>query len=143
MFCSETTFAGFPTTSLTIMSSAPSGGTVTPAPNTYSVPQNTVEVLSAARAPGYYLENWTGNVAQPNSLTTTIVIGAAPQSVTANFQLHDFKLAVSPTSLMLPLDGTTATSDLTCRRSATLPIGLRSLQRDSRPVSRPYSAQTR
>ena len=113
MFCSETTFAGFPTTSLTIQSSTTSGGTVTPAPGTYTEPQNTVEVLSAAPAAGYYLKNWTGNVTQPNSLTTTIIIGSAPQTVTANFQLHDFTLAASPTSLTLPLGGTTATSDIT------------------------------
>jgi hypothetical protein len=113
MFCSETTFAGYPTTSLTIQSSTSSGGTVTPAPGTYTEPQNTVEVLSAAPAAGYYLKNWTGNVAQPNSLTTTIVIGDQPQSVTANFQLHDFTLSADPTSFTLPLGGTTATSDVT------------------------------
>jgi len=113
MFCGETTFAGYPTTSLTIMSSTSSGGTVTPAPGTYTEPQNTVEVLSAAPAPGYYLKNWTGNVAQPNSLTTTIIIGDQAQTVTANFQLHDFTLAATPTSLMLPLGGATATSDIT------------------------------
>jgi hypothetical protein len=113
MFCSETTFAGFPTTSLTIQSSTPSGGTVTPAPGTYTEPQNTVEVLSAAPAPGYYLKNWSGNVAQPNSLTTTIIIGDQAQTVSANFQLHDFTLAASPTSFTLPLGGATATSDIT------------------------------
>ncbi|HEU5432500.1 MAG TPA: choice-of-anchor Q domain-containing protein, partial [Thermomicrobiales bacterium] len=113
MFCSETTFAGFPTTSLTIMSSTSSGGIVSPAPGTYSVPQNTVEVLSATPAPGYYLKNWTGNVAQPTSLTTTIVIGAQAQTVSANFQLHDFSLSANPTSFTLPLGGTTATSDIT------------------------------
>jgi hypothetical protein len=110
MFCSETTFAGFPTTTLTIQSSTPSGGTVTPAPGTYTAPQDTVEVVSAAPASGYYLKNWTGNVAQPNSLTTTIVIGNQPQTVTANFQLHDFTLSADPTSFMLPLGGATATS---------------------------------
>jgi hypothetical protein len=112
MFCSETTFAGFPTASLTIMSSTPSGGTVTPAPGTYSVPQNTVEVLSATPAPGYYFKNWTGNVAQPTGLTTTIIIGAQAQTVSANFQLHDFSLSANPTSFTLPLGGATATIDV-------------------------------
>jgi hypothetical protein len=113
MFCGETAFADFPTSSLTIQSSSSSGGTVTPAPGTYTVPQNTVELLSAAPAPGYYFTSWTGNVTQPKSLTTTIIIGTQAQTVGANFQLHDFTLAANPTSLMLPLGGTTATSDVT------------------------------
>jgi hypothetical protein len=108
-FCSETTFGGFPTSPLTIAASA-SGGSTSPAPGIYNEPQNTVVVLTANPTSGYYLKNWTGNVVAPNSALTTIIIGDQAQSVTANFQLHDFTLLLGATSLTLPLDGSGSTT---------------------------------
>ena len=110
--CSETTFKDTTTSPLTIGAST-SGGTVSPAPGTYDEPQDTVVVLSATPDAGYYLKNWTGNVAAPTSLTTTIVIGDQAQSVMANFQLHDFTLAASPTAFTVPVGASTLTSSLT------------------------------
>jgi hypothetical protein len=111
--CSETTFNGSATSPLTIASSSSSGGTVSPAPGTYDEPKDTVVALTASPAPGYYLKNWTGNVAAPNNATTTIIIGDVAQSVTANFQQHDFTLAASPTTFTVPLGSATLTSSLT------------------------------
>jgi hypothetical protein len=113
--CGETRFAGFPTSPLTIQASNGTGGTVSPTPGTYNAPQNTVVVLSAMPAAGYYLKKpaWTGNVALPNNPTTTIIIGDQAQTVTANFQLHDFSLSANPTTFTLPLGGVTAVSGIT------------------------------
>lgn len=109
--CGESSFAGFPTSPLTLSSSG--SGIVTPTPGTYNAPQNTVVLLSAVPATGYYFKNWTGNVTLSNKLITTIIIGDQAQSVTANFQLHDFSLAANPTTFTLPLGGATATSGIT------------------------------
>jgi hypothetical protein len=68
---------------LTISASPASGGTVTPASGTlYN--SGTVVPISATPASGYTFQNWTGNVADPNSAATTVTMTQA-QTVTANF----------------------------------------------------------
>ena len=109
--CGETRFKGSTTFPLTIDAAA-GGGSVSPAPGTYQAPANTVTVLDATPNAGYYFNGWTGNVTSPSSASTTVIIDRA-QSVTANFQLHDFTLSANPTSFTLPLGGTTTTSDVT------------------------------
>ena len=52
--------------------------------------------LSATPNPNYAFYNWTGNVANANSASTTVTM-TGPQSVAANFALAT--LSVSPTSV--------------------------------------------
>jgi hypothetical protein len=80
---------------LTTAANPTNGGTVAPPSGTYYAP-NTVVNLSATPNPNYAFYNWTGNVANANSASTTVTM-TAPQSVTANFVLAS--LTVSPTSV--------------------------------------------
>lgn len=80
---------------LTTAANPTNGGTVAPPSGTYYA-ANTVVNLSATPNPNYAFYNWTGNVANANSASTTVTM-TAPQSVTANFVLAS--LTVSPTSV--------------------------------------------
>jgi uncharacterized repeat protein (TIGR02543 family) len=71
------------------------GGTVTPASGNYYA-ASTVVPLVATPAAGYVFSSWTGAVANASSASTTLTMGAAPQSVTANF---GSALSISPSSL--------------------------------------------
>jgi hypothetical protein len=77
--------ANFTATSyqLAIAASPVVGGAVTPASGSFYTP-GTVVSISASPAPGYSFTNWTGNVAAPTNLNTTITMSQA-QTVTANF----------------------------------------------------------
>jgi len=59
------------------------GGTVTPTSGNYYNSGTVVPLLATANA-GYNFVNWTGNVANSTSASTSITM-TAPQSVTANF----------------------------------------------------------
>jgi len=59
-------------------------GTTNPAPGSYSETQDSVVALAATANPGNSFVNWSGNVADSLSASTTILMNA-PQSVTANF----------------------------------------------------------
>jgi len=59
-------------------------GTVSPAPGSYSHPSGTVVNLTATPAPGGQFTGWTGDVADPASPTTRVVMNAN-KSVRANF----------------------------------------------------------
>jgi hypothetical protein len=61
------------------------GGTVTPTSGNY-YNSGTVVPLTATANAGYNFVNWTGNVANSTSASTSITM-TAPQSVTANFAL--------------------------------------------------------
>jgi hypothetical protein len=61
------------------------GGTVSPTSGNYYT-SGTVVPLTATANAGYSFVNWTGNVANSNSASTSITM-TAPQSVTANFSL--------------------------------------------------------
>jgi hypothetical protein len=69
--------------SLTTNVSPSGGGTITPASGT-AFANGTVVNLQATPNPGYAFVNWTGNVASPNSASTTVTMSSA-QTVTANF----------------------------------------------------------
>jgi len=69
------------------------GGTVTPTSGNYYT-SGTVVPLTATANAGYTFTNWTGNVANSTSATTSITM-TAPQSVTANFSLI---IVASPTT---------------------------------------------
>ena len=59
-------------------------GTTNPAPGSYSDVENSVVPLAAAPNPGNSFLNWTGNVADTLSASTTVVMNM-DQTVTANF----------------------------------------------------------
>jgi hypothetical protein len=69
------------------------GGSVTPTSGNY-YNSGTVVPLTATPNTGYTFTNWTGNVANSTSASTTITM-TAPQSVTANFSLI---IVAAPTS---------------------------------------------
>jgi hypothetical protein len=68
-------------------------GTVTPTSGNYYT-SGTVVPLTATANPGFTFTNWTGNVANSTSASTSITM-TAPQSVTANFALI---IVAAPTS---------------------------------------------
>jgi hypothetical protein len=69
------------------------GGTVAPASGNY-YNSGTVVPLTATPNAGYTFTNWTGNVANSTSASTSITM-TAPQSVTANFSIV---IVAAPTS---------------------------------------------
>jgi len=71
---------------LTLTASPSAGGTITPASGAFYAAGTTVP-LSATPATGYSFVNWTGAVANTNSLSTSIAM-TAPEAVTANFALN-------------------------------------------------------
>jgi hypothetical protein len=78
---------------LTTAANPSAGGTVSPSSGTYYT-SGTVVPLTATANAGYSFVNWTGNVANASSATTSITM-TAPQSVTANFTLI---IVASPTA---------------------------------------------
>ncbi|RME20968.1 MAG: hypothetical protein D6800_12625, partial [Candidatus Zixiibacteriota bacterium] len=85
---------------LDISSSPADGGSTTPATGVYEYAMNAVVGIEATPAPGYVFVGWTGNVADPNSPTTTITM-AGDQTVVANFEPENgnnviFSFNVSP-----------------------------------------------
>ncbi|HEY6768254.1 MAG TPA: choice-of-anchor D domain-containing protein [Candidatus Sulfotelmatobacter sp.] len=81
---------------LTTAANPINGGTVTPASGSYYA-ANTVVPLTATANTGFTFSNWTGNVANPSSASTTVTM-SAPQSVTANFTVTVALVSVTPTS---------------------------------------------
>lgn len=80
---------------LTTAANPTNGGTVAPPSGTYYA-ANMVVNLSASPNPNYAFSNWTGNVANASSASTTVTMTAA-ESVTANFV--PAQMTVSPTSV--------------------------------------------
>ena len=91
------------------------GGTVSPASGTYYA-SGTVVNLSATANSGYTFTNWTGNVANANSASTTVTMNAA-ESVTAKFSaastVRRDTVGTSPAGLSFSVDGTTYSSTQT------------------------------
>ena len=69
-------------------------GTSTPAPGVHPYAQGTVVDISAIPASGYQFVNWTGDVTDVNSASTTVTMDAT-KTVTANFALEDYSLTVN------------------------------------------------
>ena len=93
-----TTYAASFTTQyqLTTAANPTNGGTVSPSSgNFYNA--NTVVPLTATPNAGFTFSNWTGNVANASSASTTITMGS-PQSVTANF-VSSPQIILNPTSI--------------------------------------------
>jgi PKD repeat protein len=72
------------THSLTMAVNDPAGGTTTPGVGGHSYAEGRVVTISASPAAGWRFDDWTGNVANPDSITTTVTMDA-DQVVTANF----------------------------------------------------------
>ena len=70
---------------LTTAANPSAGGSVAPPPGNYYA-SGTIVPLTATANAGYSFVNWTGNVANSTSASTSITM-TAPQSVTANFAL--------------------------------------------------------
>ena len=69
---------------LTVAVNPQGGGTTTPAVGDHDYDHGTVVDLTATPAQGWFFLNWTGDVADPNSATTTVTMDAN-KTVTANF----------------------------------------------------------
>jgi hypothetical protein len=89
------------------MQASPAGeGTTTPAPGSYNEDVNSVVPVQALPHSGYGFQNWTGNVANPNSPSTTVTMNQA-QTVTANFApLIQVTVQTNPTGRKFTVDGT-------------------------------------
>jgi Divergent InlB B-repeat domain len=96
-----------PSTSLTVKASIAAGGTISPAPGTYTVPLNTVTILTATPNLGFCFQSWSGNVTSPTSASTTVIMDQA-QGVTANFVQCDFSISpIAPITIPLASSATT------------------------------------
>ncbi|MDZ7345215.1 MAG: InlB B-repeat-containing protein, partial [candidate division KSB1 bacterium] len=74
-----------PTTyQLTILVNPTSGGTTVPAPATYTYPAGQVVTVQAVPAANYHFVNWSGDVADPFLLTTTVTMNGN-KTIIANF----------------------------------------------------------
>jgi len=95
-----------------IMAVNPSGGgSTTPSvggPYTYA--EGTVVTITATTAEGYHFVDWTGDVADPDSASTTVTMDAN-KTVTANFE-EDAPDTYTLTMKVLPLDSGTTTPEI-------------------------------
>jgi hypothetical protein len=99
---------------LTVQASPTGGGTVTGG-GTYD--HGTVVAVSATAAAHYHFVNWTGDVADANSASTTVTVDAA-KTVTANFALDQFALTVDAS----PVGGGTVTGAGTYDYGSTVAV---------------------
>jgi Divergent InlB B-repeat domain/Abnormal spindle-like microcephaly-assoc'd, ASPM-SPD-2-Hydin len=81
---------------LTTAANPSNGGTVSPASGSF-YNSGAIVPLSATANAGFTFVNWTGNVANSTSASTTITM-TAPQSVTANFATSA-QITINPTSI--------------------------------------------
>jgi hypothetical protein len=84
-----------------LTTAATTGGTVLPASGGYYA-ATTVVPISATATAGYTFTSWSGSpagIANSTSASTTVTMGAAPESVTATFTASTPTLGISPTSL--------------------------------------------
>jgi hypothetical protein len=137
---------------LTTAANPASGGTVTPASGTYYA-ANTVVTLTAKKKLGYVFVDWSGNVANALSATTTVTM-STPQAVSANFAQTTTTVTVVATSLnpstygqsvtltatVTSSNGTTATGKVTFDNgtkslgTATLSGGVAAITTSALPV---------
>ncbi len=82
---------------LTMNVSPTGGGTTTPSIGVSTYDDGTVVNISATPAAGYQFVNWSGEVTNPNSASTTVIM-VNNNTVTANFQkAYNLTMAVNPT----------------------------------------------
>ena len=137
---------------LTTAANPTSGGTVTPASGTYYA-ANAVVSLTAKPKSGYAFSDWSGNVADALTATTTVTM-SAPQAVSANFvkptttttvvasslNPSTYGQSVTLTATVTSSNGTTATGKVTFDNgtkslgTATLSGGVASITTSTLPV---------
>ncbi|MEE4312312.1 MAG: malectin domain-containing carbohydrate-binding protein [candidate division KSB1 bacterium] len=78
----------------------PLGGTTTPTVGNHSYASDQQVNISAVAATGYQFVSWTGDVADPNSPSTTILMNG-DKNVVANFATAEYTLTIS----VNPFDG--------------------------------------
>jgi uncharacterized repeat protein (TIGR02543 family) len=99
-------FAEIPSYTLTIAKVGT--GTTRPGVGTRSYDEGTVVTITATPAGGYRFDNWTGDVADSTSATTTVTM-EADKSVTANFAAlvtYTLTMAVNGSGTTTPAAGT-------------------------------------
>jgi uncharacterized repeat protein (TIGR02543 family) len=87
-------FILIPTFELTMAVDPSGGGTTSPAVGTHTYNENTVVNISASPASGYAFDHWTGDVADINSATTTVILDDN-KTVTANFTISNIIQEIS------------------------------------------------
>jgi sugar lactone lactonase YvrE len=137
---------------LTTAANPASGGTVTPTSGTYYA-ANTVVALTAKKKLGYVFVDWSGNVANALSATTTVTM-STPQAVSANFAQTTttgtvvasslnpsiYGQSVTLTATVTSSNGTTATGKVTFDNgtkslgTATLNDGVATMTTSTLPV---------
>ncbi len=73
-----------PATTATLTISVDGDGSTTPVVGEYVYSEDEAVTITATAASGWQFDNWTGDVANPNSATTTVTVDAS-KTVTANF----------------------------------------------------------
>jgi hypothetical protein len=107
------------TAPLTTLASPVAGGTVSPPSG--DQPLDSVVVLTATPSQGYFFVNWTGNVGDPGSASTTVTMDQA-QTVIANFAVAaSDSVAPSTTAVAAPLPNAAGWSN------GSLAVGLTSI----------------
>jgi uncharacterized repeat protein (TIGR02543 family) len=88
-------FVLIPTYELTMQVSPEGGGTTTPSVGVHTYQENTIVPISASAAANYTFSNWTGDVANPTSVSTTVTMDS-DKTLTANFSPIKRLLTVVP-----------------------------------------------
>ncbi len=76
---------------LTMSVDPPNAGTTTPVAGTHTYAENTLVSISAYDNPGYAFDHWTGDVADPNSATTSVLMDEN-QNITAHYTSAPIRL---------------------------------------------------
>ena len=77
------------------MSSSPvDGGTTSPAAGSHAYPEGEVVNVSAVPSPGYAFEHWSGDVADPNAVSTTVTMDS-DKTATAHFSVVEYTLSAA------------------------------------------------
>ncbi|MDZ7725164.1 MAG: InlB B-repeat-containing protein [candidate division KSB1 bacterium] len=69
-------------------------GSTTPAAGSYSISRDSVVTITASANAGYRFVNWSGDVADPNSATTTVTMNSN-KTIVANFEQEEYDLTLS------------------------------------------------
>jgi uncharacterized repeat protein (TIGR02543 family) len=86
---------------LTMAADPTAGGTTDPTVGAHVYPEDQVVAITAIPNAGYQFDGWTGDVADPNSASTTVTMDG-DKTVTAHFSLlpitYELTMAVDPTA---------------------------------------------
>jgi hypothetical protein len=116
-------------------------GLVEKSPDQTTYTYGTVVTLTATPDPRYRFTGWTGPVADPTTASTTVLMDAH-KSVTAHFELDEYKLTVDATSgsVTVSPDQTTYTYGTVVSLTATPDTGYRFIEWTRGGVADPTAA---